>query len=59
MLLVAKLLLVFDVLVGLVNINMSSWKSLNSNERNQIKIQLAIAIIIFLKTSTIWRVAFS
>ena len=49
-----KLLLVFDVLMGLVDINMSSWQSLNSNERIRIKYQVAIDDY-NIKNETNWR----
>lgn len=51
----AKLLLIFDVLMCLVNINMSSRQSLNSNDRIQIKYQLAIDDY-NIKNETNWRV---
>jgi len=49
-----KLLLVFDVLMGLVDINVSSRQSLNSNERIRIKYQVAIDDYNF-KNETNWR----
>ena len=50
----AKLLLVFDVLMGLVDINVSSRQSLNSNVRIRIKYQVAIDDY-NIKNETNWR----
>ena len=49
-----KLLLVFDVLMGLVDINVSSRQSLNSNVRIRIKYQVAIDDY-NIKNETNWR----
>jgi len=54
-LLAVELLLVFDVLVSLVDINMSGRKSLNSNNRNRIKYQVTIDDY-NIKNETNWRV---